>query len=62
MLNTFPIEKAWKSVFLANFHNMATKKKGWWIQQRDFWDLFYKNHHIFTKKTRKSLDLDNVFL
>ncbi len=25
--------------FLANFRNLATKEKGWRMQQRDFWDL-----------------------
>jgi hypothetical protein len=30
----------WPLVFLgANFCNLATKNRGWRIQQRDFWDL-----------------------
>jgi hypothetical protein len=38
--------------FWGDFHNLATKKKGWQIQRRDFQDL-KKNRHILTKKTLK---------
>jgi hypothetical protein len=35
--------------FLANFCNLETKKKGWLIQQKDFWNFKKQINHILTK-------------
>jgi hypothetical protein len=49
--------------FVANFRHLATKKMGWRIQQRDFWELKIYIRHISPpkKKGKKSPDLDIVF-
>jgi hypothetical protein len=46
---------------LAIFCNLATKKKAH-KSNKDIFLIFKKNHHILTKKTLKSQDLDSVFM
>jgi hypothetical protein len=34
---------------LVNFRNLATKKKGWRVQQRGFWYFFLKSPYLDIK-------------